>query len=106
MTRRLILLIADADTGEVMAGKEVVGQIGPVTPSTSRLVKAMDAYINTLGTPATRYEAIYEVLVSEPVDLSGAEVKVPDFSEFSKGWAFGEGVKWGIEQITAQMKGE
>ena len=75
MTRDLILIAVDRATGEVMSGKEVIGQIGPVTPSITRIVKAMDIWAHTLGTPATRYARLYEYLANEGVDLSGAEVK-------------------------------
>jgi hypothetical protein len=104
MTRDLILIAVDRNTGEVIADKEVVGQIGPVTPSITRIVKAMDIWAHTLGTPATRYAKLYEYLINEGVDLTKAEVKLPEpcNNKYHPTWNGG----WNAyrDRLTAQMK--
>ena len=98
MTRRLILLIADADTGEVMAGKEGVGNIlkrhelHDWTGEGERCKNCGDK------------DWMNDPLCISRVDLSGAEVKLP--KRDGRSCEFGEGYDQCLTDFQAQMKRE
>jgi len=110
MTRDLILLVADRNTGEVMqAGKPSGLQIVPKEPD-DHMHKAGDktAKMDVTGAwvidPTHCYHAM---LAASRVDLSGAEVKLPEPSAGTEGPDdYGDGRNEVIRDIQAQMKGE
>ena len=105
MTRRLILLVADADTGEVMEGggaSELV--IVPKEPSEEILIGMIEATALANGSALEMHRRYNGMLSVSRVDLTKAEVKLKRYELADDA----ETQSWNacLDAITAQMKGK